>query len=227
MAKKLMGLNNITASTNFTSSGFLSGQLLTLSAAGPDSSSGTTDGGVSMVLKALDSMGDVNVVSRPSITVSNMFPCVIQEVTSIPYISGTGQIIGNNVTQSNVTTSEVSDGLTMRLEAKIEEDKTVLNISAAVNTLDSMNTVPVGNGLTIQEPQVSTKSITTNVGVVPGKTLILGGLISNTKNNSMQGVPYLDKIPFFGNIFQYKAKSTQKTELVIIITPKSVIKNIL
>ena len=226
IAKKLMGLNNITASTNFTSSGFLSGQLLTLSATGPDASSGTTNGGVSMVLKALDSMGDVNVVSRPSITVSNGFPCVIQEVTSIPYISGTGQTIGNNVTQSNVTTSEVSDGLTMRLEAKIEEKKTVLNISAAVNTLDSMSNVPVGNGLTIQEPQVSTKSITTNVMVAPGKTLILGGLISNTKQIQLQGIPCLDKIPFLGKIFQYKAKSNQKKELVIIITPKSVIKNI-
>jgi len=226
IAKSLKGLNNITAKTNFSSAGFLSGQLLTLSATGPDSSSGTINGGVSMVLKALDSMGDVNVVSRPSITVSNMFPCVIQEVTSIPYISGTGQTIGNNVTQSNVTTSEVSDGLTMRLEAKIEEDKTVLNISVAVNTLDSMTNVPVGNGLTIQEPQVSTKSITTNVGLMPGKTLILGGLISNTKKKSIQGVPYLDKIPFLGGAFQYKAKSIQKTELVIIITPKSVIKNI-
>jgi type IVB pilus formation R64 PilN family outer membrane protein len=226
IAKSLKGLNNITAATNFSSSGFLSGQLFTLSATGPDSGSGTTNGGVYMVLKALDSMGDVNIVSRPSITVSNMFPCIIQEVTSIPYISGTGQTIGNNVTQSNVTTSEVSEGLTMRLEAKMEEDKTVLNISAAVNTLDSMNNVPVGNGLTIQEPQVSTKSITTNVGVEPEKTLILGGLISNTKNNSIQGIPYLDKIPFLGNAFQYKSKSSQKTELVIFITPKSVIKNI-
>jgi len=52
------------------------------------------------------------------------------------------------------------------------------------------------------------------------------GLISNTKNNSMQGVPYLDKIPFLGNAFAYKTKSSRKTELVIIITPKSVIKNI-
>ena len=226
IAKSLRGLNNITAITNFSAAGFLSGQLFTLSATGPDSGSGTTNGGVSMVLKALDSMGDVNVVSKPSITVSNMFPCVIQEVTSIPYISGTGQTIGNNITQSNVTTSQVSDGLTMRLEAKIEENKTVLNISAAVNTLDSMTNIPVGNGLTIQEPQVSTKSITTNVGVEPGKSLILGGLISSTKNNSMQGIPYLDKIPFLGNAFQYKAKSSQKTELVIIITPKSMIKNI-
>lgn len=226
VAKNLKGLNNITAKTNFSSAGFLSGQLLTLSATGPDSNSGTTQGGVSMMLKALDSMGDVNVVSRPSITVSNMFPCVIQEVTSIPYISGTGQTIGNNVTQSNVTTSEVSDGLTMRLEAKIEEDKTVLNISAAVNTLDSITNVPAGNGLTIQEPQVSTKSITTNVGLVPGKTLILGGLISSNRKNSTRGVPYLDKIPFLGNVFEYKTKSNKKTELVIIITPKNVIKNI-
>ncbi|MBF0570455.1 MAG: secretin N-terminal domain-containing protein [Candidatus Omnitrophica bacterium] len=226
IAKSLKGLNNITAATNFSSAGFLSGQLLTLSAAGPDSASGATNGGVSMVLKALDSMGDVNVVSRPSITVSNMFPCVIQEVTSVPYISGTGQTIGNNITQSNVTTSQVSDGLTMRLEAKIEENKTVLNISAALNTLDSMTNVAVGNGLTIQEPQVSTKSITTNVGVEPEKTLILGGLISSIRNNSTEGIPYLDKIPFLGNAFEYKVKSSKKTELVIIITPKSVIRNI-
>ena len=226
IAKGIKGINNITASTNFTAQGFLSGQLFSLSATGPNTTSGTTSGGVSLVLKALDSMGNVNVVSKPSITVTNMFPCIIQEVTSIPYISGTGQTIGNNVTSSTITTSQVSDGLTMRLEAKIEENKTVLNISAAVNTLDSMTNVPAGNGLTIQEPQVSTKSITTNVGVQPGKTLILGGLISSTKNNSMQGIPYLDKIPFLGNVFQYKAKSSQKTELVIIITPKSVVKNI-
>ncbi len=226
IAKSLKGINNITAGTNFSAAGFLSGQLLTLSATGPDSSSGTANSGVSMVLKALDSMGVVNVVSKPSITVSNAFPCVIQEVTSIPYISGTGQTIGNNVTQSNVTTSQVSDGLTMRLEAKIKDKKTVLNISAAVNTLDSMTNVPVGNGLTIQEPQVSTKSITTNVSLEPGKTLILGGLISSTRNNSTAGIPYLDKIPILGNAFEYKSKINQKKELVIIITPNSVIKNI-
>jgi type II secretory pathway component GspD/PulD (secretin) len=114
----------------------------------------------------------------------------------------------------------------MRLEAKIDDKNTILNISAALNTLDSMTTVPVGNGLAIQEPQVSTKSITTNVGLEPGKTLILGGLISSTRNNSMEGIPYLDKIPFLGNAFEYKSKSNQKTELVIIITPKNVSRDI-
>ena len=226
VASGIKGLNNISLNTNFTAQGFTSGQLLSLATSGSTTTGGAGSNGVSMLVKALDSMGSVNVVSKPSITVSNMFPCVIQEVTSVPYISGTGQTLGNNISQSNVTTSEVSTGLTMRLEAKIEENKTVLNISAAENTLDSMTNVPAGNGLTIQEPQISTKSITTNVGVEPGKSLILGGLISTTKTVSQQGVPYLDKIPFLGNAFQYKAKSSQKTELVIIITPKSVSKNI-
>ena len=93
IATGIKGINNITASTNFSAQGFLSGQLLSLAATGPSTVGGTTGSGVSMLLKALDSMGSVNVVSRPSITVSNMFPCVIQEVTSIPYISGTGQTI--------------------------------------------------------------------------------------------------------------------------------------
>jgi len=226
VASGIKGLNNISLNTNFTAQGFTSGQLLSLSSTGPTTTSGSGSNGVSMLVKALDSMGSVNIVSKPSITVTNMFPCIIQEVTSIPYISGTGTTIGNSVTQSVVTTSQVSDGLTMRLEAKIEDDKTVLNISAAVNTLDSMTTVPVGNGLSIQEPQISTKSITTNVGVEAGKSLILGGLISTTKTVKQQGVPYLDKIPFFGNVFQYKGKSSQKVELVIIITPKKIIKNL-
>jgi type II secretory pathway component GspD/PulD (secretin) len=42
----------------------------------------------------------------------------------------------------------------------------------------------------------------------------------------MQGVPYLDKIPFLGNAFQYQARSSQRTELVIMITPRSITKNI-
>jgi MSHA biogenesis protein MshL len=226
IAKGVGGLNNITASTNFTAAGFLSGQLLSLSATGPTTTSGTSSGGVSAVLKALDSQGTVNVVSKPTITVSNLFPCILQSVTSIPYISGVGTTIGNTTSQNNVQTSEVSEGLTMRLDGKIEENKTVLNISAAENTLDSMTNVPVGGGLTIQEPQVSTKSITTNVSVEPGKSLILGGLMSSTKNNTTQGVPYLDKLPFLGRAFQYKGKIDEKTELVIIITPKKIIKNL-
>jgi type IVB pilus formation R64 PilN family outer membrane protein len=215
----IKGVNALSLATNYSSIGFVGGQLLSLS--GNTSNSGKN--GISAVLKALASQGEVHTISKPKITVTNLFPAVIQEVTSIPYISGTGQTITDNTTTSNVTTSQVSDGLTMRLEGKMSEDnKTVLNISVAVNTLDSMTNVPVGGGLTIQEPQVSTKSITTNVEIESEKTLILGGLISTTKNNSVQGIPYLSKIPFLGNAFEYKNNSNTRDELVIFISPMKI-----
>jgi len=225
LIQNMRGLANITSATNFASSGFLGGQLFSLSASAPNPQSGTSQGGVNMVVKALESQGDVRVVSKPSITVTNMYPAIIQAVTSVPYISGTGSTIADNVSQSNVTTSQVSDGLTMRLQAKIDEQKTILNISVVENTLDSMTNVPVGSGLTIQEPQVSTKSITTNVEIQDSKTLILGGLISDTRKSSMQGIPVLSKIPFLGNAFQYKDKSNERDELVIFISPTRTIKN--
>ena len=221
--KNVNNLNALSLATNYSSVGFAGGELLSL--AGTTSSSGKS--GVAAVLKALSSQGDVHTISKPKVTVTNLFPAVIQEVTSIPYISGTGETISNNSTVSNVTTSQVSDGLTMRLEAKMSDDnKTILNISVAVNTLDSMGSVPVGGGLTIQEPQVSTKSITTNVDIESEKTLILGGLISTTRNNSSQGVPYLSRIPFLGSAFSYKNNSTTRSELVIFISPMKIEKNI-
>jgi type II secretory pathway component GspD/PulD (secretin) len=69
---------------------------------------------------------------------------------------------------------------------------------------------------------VSTKSITTNVGVREGRSLIIGGLISTTKNNSNKGVPGVSHIPFFGKAFKYDSNNVSKTELIIIITPQAV-----
>jgi len=214
--KNIKGINALSLATNFSSSGFVAGQFLSL--AGSSTSSGNN--GVAAVLKALESQGEVHTISKPQISVSNLFPAIIQEVTSIPYISGTGQTATNNSTITNVLTSQVSDGLTMRLQAKMAQDnKTELNISVAVNTLNSMTSVPVGGGLQIQEPQVSTKSITTNVEIEEGKTLVLGGLISTTRNNAQQGIPYLSKIPYIGNAFSYKNNSSLRQELVIFISP--------
>ena len=226
LVKNMKGLANITSATHFTSAGFIGGQLFSLATSVPNPNSGVSQSGVNMVVKALEEQGSLRVISKPSITVTNMYPAVIQAVTSIPYISGTGSTIGTNLSQTNVTTSQVSDGLTMRLEAKIEDQKTILNISVVENSLDSMTNVPVGNGLTIQEPQVSTKSITTNVEIEDTKTLILGGLISDTKKNSTVGIPYLSRIPFLGNAFQYKNKSDERDELVIFISPNRAIKGI-
>lgn len=222
IADTIGGLKNVTASTNFSTAGFTGGQLLTMGGSSSDSATRN----VSAVLKALETMGRVEIVSRPSITVSNMIPAVIQEGTSIGYISGIGDTYADNVTTSNVTTSQVHGGLTMRLMAKIgaQGEDTILNLSTAITTIDRIDTIKSGNG-TVQTPQVSNKSITTNVAVQQGKTLIIGGLISTNKNDTHHGVPGLSRIPVVGSAFKYRVHKNNKVELVIVITPKVIQKN--
>jgi len=221
VAKNIASLSNITSVTNFANAGFAGGQLFSLAATGPRSDSGKNSGGISLIIKALEQQGHIEVISRPNITVSNMIPCILQAGTNKTYISGSGQIFNNNVVSTGVQTSQVSEGLTLRIVAKIGDKNkdTILNLSASVTTIDSINNITSGN-VTIQTPQVSNKSITTNVGVKEGKSLIIGGLISTTNKNSNQGIPVLSRIPFFGGAFKYKAKTNNKSELVIVITPK-------
>ncbi|MBF0532631.1 MAG: hypothetical protein HQL23_05970 [Candidatus Omnitrophica bacterium] len=224
LAKNFGGLNHISAVTNFAASGFNGGKMFTLNSVGKNADSGTTSGGVDAVIKALAEMGKVKVISRPTLTASNLYTSVIQEGKSKTYISESGQTFNDNTTSTTVKTNQVHEGLTMRINARIgsKNEKSVLNLSAVVTTIDAIDNVKSGN-VTIQTPQVSTKSIVTNVGVGENESLIIGGLISTTEQRTRRGVPLISAVPIFGSLFRYEVTKNNKTELVIIITPKPVV----
>lgn len=225
LARNLKGLNNISAVTNFSAAGFAGGQLLSLTGVGgKESTAGKTSSGISAVVKALEDMGKVEIISKPSITTSNLVPCVLQEGTSRTFISESGSTFNDSSTSTTVSTSQVHEGLTMRILSKIgdleKNEPTVLNLSVSVTNIDSIDNVTSGD-VTIQTPKVSTKSISTNVKVKQAESLIIGGLISTTKTKGYQGVPVVSRIPILGNLFKYQSRKNNKEELVIIITPKA------
>jgi general secretion pathway protein D len=59
--------------------------------------------------------------------------------------------------------------------------------------------------------------------VQSGETLVLGGLIKENKTDESSGVPVLRHIPILGWLFSGTGKSTQRTELVVLITPTAVL----
>jgi len=61
--------------------------------------------------------------------------------------------------------------------------------------------------------------ITTNVTVKSGRTVVLGGIINRSKNDSHTGVPIISSIPIVGNLFKSKNSSSTKQKLLIFITP--------
>jgi type II secretory pathway component GspD/PulD (secretin) len=71
-------------------------------------------------------------------------------------------------------------------------------------------------------PNQTTTEVTTNVMVRDGTTVVIGGLIEEQVVESYSRVPILGAIPFAGRLFRNKTESTDRTELIVLITPRIV-----
>jgi general secretion pathway protein D len=97
----------------------------------------------------------------------------------------------------------VSDGGLVTLELTVE-DSTVSETS-----LGNLENVPVFDKRTAK----------TILSILEGQTIVIGGLIQDTKNTVKSGVPLLSKIPVIGGLFGTQTYTKRKTELLIMLTP--------
>jgi general secretion pathway protein D len=71
----------------------------------------------------------------------------------------------------------------------------------------------------INSPIILKRQAETSVVVQDGKTIAIGGLIREKKDFSVEGIPFLSKIPYLGMLFGYTREVIEKTELLMLITP--------
>ena len=67
---------------------------------------------------------------------------------------------------------------------------------------------------------ISTRNITSEIAVQSGRTIILGGLIKESNDRNSSGLPFLSRIPVLGGLFGSQKRSTDRTELLVMITPR-------
>jgi len=72
----------------------------------------------------------------------------------------------------------------------------------------------------IDSPQFSNRSVSTQVTVQDGDTVAIGGAILESHTESSQGIPFLHRIPVLGAAFGAKTTNTSRTELVVFLTPR-------
>jgi len=183
---------------------------------------GTKDKGVSILLKALEEFGKVNIVSQPSLAVLNTQPASIQVGAVKNYVSSMTQ----ETTQIGILTgfgvSQVAEGLTLSLIPKINEDgKVFMSLIPTIKEVSEIRTIPVGGGQ-IEAPNVSTRALTTSVMAQAGDTIILGGLMKEREDVREQRTPILGKIPILKYLFSQKTKQKSKNELVLLLTIEEV-----
>ena len=68
-------------------------------------------------------------------------------------------------------------------------------------------------------PTIDKKEATTEILLRDGETTVLGGIFEETRSDTIQGVPWFNRIPFLGWLFKNEGVSVIQTELLVFVTP--------
>jgi len=158
-------------------------------------------------LDLLEITGAAKKLSEPSILCINNTPSTI-------YVGKTVSVITGKTTSTQTTQSYTREdiGLTLKITPRIDSDnKVALNVDTVVEDI-----LP---GSAVGLPTTSKRKINTTTIVNNGQSVIIGGLVKDNKNITLQKVPLLGDIPLIGALFRHKNIDDDKTTLVIVLTP--------
>lgn len=193
------------ASLNFNSSGEIAPQQPGFSYTISNSA-----GVVRAVLNALAKKSLVKVISSPSVMVLDNHTATIQVGDQQPI-----------QTQSSVTQTAVTSSITYKDTGVILSVTPSVNAGGLVRMKIQQAVTDVGSvdSATGQRSFLQ-RQIQSQVAVRSGQTVVLGGLIKNNATQGKTGIPLLSDIPGLGNLFSTTTKSTNRTELLVMITPR-------
>ncbi|MDP3877409.1 MAG: type II secretion system secretin GspD [Methylobacter sp.] len=190
-------------------------------------------GAIKALLSAQATNNNVNVISSPSLMVLNNQEASIQVGEEIPVRTsqstnvtnvnqGSGLLPGSDSTQTSggLVTSGIQQrktGVKLTVKPRVNASGLVImDIEQSVE--DAQETKTSG----IDSPSIQTREITSSVAVQSGETIVLGGLIKDDGVDNQSGIPFLHQLPWIGPLFGNTKKTKNKTELVVLITPRVV-----
>ena len=161
---------------------------------------------LNLELSALEADGKGKIISSPRVVTADQLKALIEQGTELPY---------QQATSSGATSiSFRKANLKLEVTPQITPDGNIV-LDVDVNK-DSVG-VETRSGFAID-----TKHVKTQVLVENGGTVVLGGIFQQTERDNVTKVPLLGDLPVLGNVFKTTARTNNKTELLIFITPKIV-----
>ena len=172
---------------------------------------------VRVVIDALDSVTDVNVVSSPQLMVLDNRTAELLVGDQVP-VATQSSVSVNDPDAPIVNSIEFRDtGVVLKVTPRVNASGLVtLEIEQEVS--DVVETTTSG----IDSPTIQQRRIQSSVAIESGETVALGGLIRNRRTDLSDGVPFLSRIPLVGALFGTKENVIEKTELLVLITPRVV-----
>ncbi|MBM3857653.1 MAG: hypothetical protein FJ390_06805 [Verrucomicrobia bacterium] len=187
---------------------------------------GSIGGSLDVYTKFLESTGKFRMISRPTVYTSNNRKATILSGQKIPYISSslTSVVAGSTATNtanslnSNITYQDVL--LKLEVIPLINSDKEINLIIGQQNQTVNLTDTAINEKNQVNAPTINTQQLTTSVRIPNGSTIVLGGLISESKEVDEKGIPFIKDIPVIGAILGGSThKQRKRHELVVMIQP--------
>ena len=161
---------------------------------------------INLELSALEADGKGKVISSPRVITADQRQATIEQGTEIPYqqstSAGATSVAFKKAVLSLQVTPQITPDGNVIMNVEIHKDSVGQNTSAG--------------------PAINTNTVTTQVQVENGGTVVLGGIYTSQEQNQTDKVPLLGDIPVLGYLFKTNSKSIQKDELMVFLTPKIV-----
>ncbi len=169
-----------------------------------------------VTIRAIAQAGNAKVLSRPSILARNNQPASIQIGQNVPLIQSVSY---NGLNGTPINAYQYTPvGVILKVTPFITADNMVeMIIAPTISSIDPTLSVPISTGVTA--PVIDIRSADTVAVTADGETIVIGGLIQDSKSSTVTKIPVLGDLPLFGALFRSTAKSLTKTELLIFLTP--------
>jgi len=167
---------------------------------------------VGVLIKALQSTGFFQSLAEPNLIAYNGQDASFLAGGEIPVPVVQGAT-------GTVTVEYKEFGIRLNFRPTIAGDVIRLKVRPEVSTLD------FGNGITLSGfriPALSTRRAETDVELRDGQSFVIAGLLDNVTQDNAAEIPLLSKIPIIGYLFKSKAERSERTELMVLITPRLV-----
>ena len=173
------------------------------------------DNDLQATLRAAASHGDVTIVSRPTVIAANNEKAEILVGSQRPFIQVSRSLPTETPTRDQVV--EYKDvGTKLSVRPTISSDGYVtLQVTQEVSAAT--------NESAFDAPVISTRSVSTQLLMKNGQTVVMGGLTDHQHQVTQAGIPFLSSIPFVGGFFGHSTRETTETELFLFITPHLIV----
>jgi type IV pilus assembly protein PilQ len=159
---------------------------------------------LNLEISALEADGKGKIVSSPRVITADQVKALIEQGTELPY---------QTATSSGATALQFRKA-NLKLEVTPQitpEGNVILDVDVTKDSVGRSTSAGFA---------IDTKHVKTQVLVENGGTVVIGGIFEQSERDEVVKVPFLGDIPFLGNLFKTRSKTSDKTELLIFLTPK-------